>query len=177
LVGAGGASLVTGYALLAPRARAAENWVAQLDSGLPPDGKAQQQWLDMGTAIMITSSLGAAALVTAMPLSLPNWAKPPWWAWLSGGLGVGLAAFSIAYGVTGQGEPATPCSSLNISSAEAQACVRHGERVSGAVLSGVSAAPLIAVPLVYLFRRGGARLEPSVQVSSHGGFFSIRGRL
>jgi hypothetical protein len=177
LVGAGGASLVTGYALLGPRARAAEDWIAQLDSTLPPDGKAQQQWLDMGTAIMLTSSIGAAALVTAMPLSLPNRAKPPWWAWLSGGLGVGFAAFSIAYGVTGQDKPPIACASLNISSADAQACVRHGERVSGAVLAGVTAAPLITVPLVYLFRPGGARLEPSVQLSPRGGFFSIRGRL
>ncbi len=177
LVGVGGASLATGYVLLAPRARTAEDWVAQLDSDLPPDGEAQQRWLDMGTAITITSAIGAGALVAAMPLTLPNRAKPPWWAWLSGGVGVGLAAFSIAYGVTGDGKPPISCSNLNISSPDAQACVRHGERVSVSVLTGVTAAPLMTVPLVYLFRRGHPRLEPSIQVSRSGGFFGIRGRL
>ena len=119
LAGVGSTALITGYVLLAPRARAGEDWVAQLDSGAQPDGVAQQKWLNTGTALALTSSIGGAALVAAMPLALPKRAKTPWWAWLSGGLGVGLAAFSVAYGVTAESKPDTSCSNLRISSTEA----------------------------------------------------------
>ncbi|MDH3655522.1 MAG: PEGA domain-containing protein [Myxococcales bacterium] len=175
LAGVGSAALITGYVLLAPRARAGEDWVAQLDSGSPPDGVAQQQWLSVGTAVVVTSSVGAAALVAAMPLALPKRAKTPWWAWLSGGVGVGLAAFSVAYGVTAEATPATSCSNLRITSPDAQTCVRRGEQVSVSILTGVTAAPLLTIPLVYLFRRGDARLTPGVEVSRAGGYVSLRG--
>ena len=176
LAGVGSAGLIAGYVLLAPRARAAEDWVAQLDSGAQPDGVAQQQWLNMGTALVLTSSISAAALVTAMPLALPRRAKTPWWAWLSGGVGVGLAAFSVAYGVTADAKPDTSCSTLRITSPEAQACVRHGEQVSVAILTGATAAPLLTIPLVYLFRRDEMRLTPNVEVSRTGGYISLGGR-
>jgi len=72
-----------------------------------------------------------------MPLALPKRAKTPWWAWLSGGLGVGLAAFSVPYGVTAEPKPSTSCSDLRITSPGAQTCVRRGEQTSVAVLTGV----------------------------------------
>jgi hypothetical protein len=96
LFGAGSASLLTGYVLLGPRAGVAEDWVGALDAGGQGSASFQQKWFNMGTGIVVSSSAGAAALVAAMPLALPNRAKTPWWGWLSGGLGVGLAAFSIA---------------------------------------------------------------------------------
>jgi hypothetical protein len=175
LAGVGSAALIAGYVLLATRASAGEDWVAQLDSGAPPDGAAQQQWINMGTAIVLTSSVGAAAIVAAMPLALPKRAKAPWWAWLSGGIGVGLAAFSVAYGVTAEAKPGTSCSNLRVTSPDAQTCVRRGEQTSIAILTGVTAAPLLTIPLVYLFRRDDARLTPGVEVSRSGGYFSIRG--
>ena len=175
LASLGSASLLTGYVLLAPRARAAEDWVAQLDSGDEPDGVAQQRWLNLGSALTITSSVGAAALVAAMPLALPKQAKTPWWAWVSGGIGVGLAAFSIAYGLTAEDATSTSCSTLTIGSVDAQTCVRKGERVAVAILTGVTSAPLLTIPLVYLFRRDEMRLSPSVEVGAKRGYFSLRG--
>jgi hypothetical protein len=174
LFGAGSASLLTGYVLLGPRARASEDWVSALDGG-QSSASFQQKWFNMGTGIAVTSSVGAAALVAAMPLALPNRAKTPWWGWLSGGLGVGLAAFSIAYGVSAEPEPATSCSSLAIDATDARACVKRAERVSLAVLTGVTAAPLLTIPLVYLLRRSDARLTPNVEVSRTGGYVSVRG--
>jgi len=175
LTGVGSAALITGYVLLAPRARAGEDWVAQLDSGEQPDGAAQQRWLNLGTALTVTSAAGAAALVAAMPLALPKRSKPPWWAWLSGGIGVGLGAFSIAYGVTAEAAPSAGCSTLSISSLDAQTCVRRGEHVSLAVLTGVTAAPLLTIPLVYLFRRDEMRLTPAVELSRGSGYFGLSG--
>lgn len=177
LIGIGSVSLLTGYALLFPRARAGEDWVAQVDSSAENerDGVAQQRWLNMGTTIVFTSSVGAGALVAAMPLILPNRAKTPWWAWFSGGLGVGLAAFSVAYGVTADPKPSDSCANLSIDSLDAQACVKHGEQTTLAVVTGVTAAPLLTIPLVYLFRRDKARVTPSIEVSRTRGYFGLRG--
>jgi hypothetical protein len=175
LTAAGSAALISGYVLLAPRARAGEDWVTQLDSGEQRDGVAQQRWINLGTGLVLTSSVGAAALVAAMPLALPKRAKPPWWAWLSGGLGVGLAAFSIAYGVTAEATPDTSCSNLGIASTDAQSCIRRGEQLSIAILTGVTAAPLLTIPLVYLFRRDEARFTPGVELSRSGGYLSVSG--
>ncbi|MGB8225147.1 MAG: PEGA domain-containing protein, partial [Polyangiales bacterium] len=175
LLGAGSASLVTGYVLLAPRSRVSEDWYNSLTAGGQGSASLQQKWFNMGTGIMTTSAIGAGALVAAMPLALPNRAKTPWWGWLSGGLGVGFAAFSIAYGVTTDPGPDTSCSSLVSDSNDARACVKHSERVSLSVLTGVTAAPLLTIPLVYLLRRSKTKIEPNVELSRAGGYVSLRG--
>jgi hypothetical protein len=174
LVGAGSASLLTGYVLLGPRARTSEDWVNALDTGSQGSASIQQKWFNMGDGIFATSSVGAAALVTAMPLALPKHEKTPWWAWLSGGLGVGFAAFSVAYGVTAESQPDMSCSNLVADATDARTCVKRSERISLSVLTGVTAAPLITIPLVYLFRPK-AKLSPDVEISRSGGYIGIRG--
>jgi|GEM_PF-3419901 len=171
----GGVLFTAGYVLLGPRARASEDWVGALDAGGQGAASSQQRWFNMGVGIMATSSSGAAALVAAMPLALPNRVKTPWWAWLSGGLGVGFAAFSIAYGVTAEPGPDTSCASLVPDSDDARACVKHAEQVSLSVLTGVTAAPLLTIPFVYLLRRTGANIAPGVEVSRAGGYVSFGG--
>jgi hypothetical protein len=175
LAGVGSAALLTGYVLLAPRASVAESWVDSVVAGMTDTAK-QQQWLNLGWTIAITSAVGATALVAAMPLALPKRDKPPWWAWLSGGLGLGLAAFSVAYGSTAGSEPSAGCSEADLSSADAVTCVRRGEHVSLAVLTGVTAAPALTVPLVYLFRRKSETIQPHVSVSRRVSAIGIRGR-
>jgi hypothetical protein len=48
--------------------------------------------------------------------------------------------------------------------------------VSLAVLTGVTAAPLLTIPLVYLFRPSGTKLTPNVEVSRSGGYARVRGQ-
>jgi hypothetical protein len=110
-----------------------------------------------------------------MPLALPKRDKTPWWAWLSGGLGVGLAAFSIAYGATAEGEPGTSCSNLVTDPTDARTCVTRSERISVAVLTGATAAPLMTIPLVYLLRPSKSKLVPEAELSRTGGFLRLRG--
>ena len=174
LVAVGSAGLITGYVLLAPRSRASEDWVRALDAGL--GGAAfQQKWINMGIGLVVTSSIGAAALVTAMPLALPKKVRTPWWAWLSGGLGVGFAAFSVAYGVTAESEPGTSCNSLVTDPGDARTCVRRSERVSAAILTGATAAPLLTIPLVYLLRAADSKLTPEIDMGRSGAYVGIRG--
>lgn len=174
LVAAGSASLITGYVLLGPRARTAEEWVRALDTG-QRSASLQQTWLNMGVGQVVVASVGGAALVAAMPLALPKREQVPWWGWLSGGVGVGLAAFSIAYGVTAQGEPGTSCSELIAGANDARTCVERSERIAVAVLTGATAAPLLTMPLVYLFRPSKSKLTPKVEVSRSGAYFAVSG--
>ncbi len=175
LVAAGSASLLTGYVLLGPRARVSEDWVRVLDAGGQGSASLQQKWFNMGVGIVATSSVGAAALVTAMPLALPKRAKTPWWAWLSGGIGVGFAAFSVAYGVTAEDKPGASCSITIDDPADARICVKRSEQVSVAVLTGLTAAPLLTIPLVYLFRPNDANITPNIEVSRSGAYIGLRG--
>ncbi|MBT8451382.1 MAG: hypothetical protein KJO40_05375 [Deltaproteobacteria bacterium] len=175
LVGVGVAGLATGYALLAPRSSAALDWVSQVDAG-GTDTSSQQKWFNLRGAIIASASVGSAALITAMPLALPEREKTPWWAWVSGGVGLGLAGFSIAWGVTAEAAPSSSCSGNGLDSAAVRSCVSRGEQTSVALLTGLTSAPLITMPLVYLFRPSRAGLEPQVQVSRSGGYFGLRGR-
>lgn len=175
LAGVGVAGLAAGYALLAPRSNAALDWIDDVDMGVT-DGDAQQRWLNLRTGIIASASAGSAALVAAMPLALPNAEKTPWWAWVSGGLGVGLAAFSIAWGVTADPKPSTSCSSEAVTSVDVRSCVNNSKRTSVAVLTGLSAAPLLTMPLVYWLRPGRSRIEPAVDIGTSGAALRIRGR-
>ncbi|MFZ1866233.1 MAG: PEGA domain-containing protein [Polyangiales bacterium] len=174
LFGAGAASLLTGYVLLGPRARASEDWVGALDAG-QESAALQQKWFNTGNGLIVTASVGGGALVTAMPLALPKRAKTPWWAWLSGSLGVGLAVFSVTYGVTADTEPDTSCSDFITDSNDARTCVNRSEQISGAILAGATAAPLLAMPLVYLLRPSKSKLAPEVEISRAGGYVGVCG--
>ena len=175
LVGVGVAGLATGYALLLPRSDAAVSWVNEIDAG-GQDTSAQQTWFDLRGAIIATGAIGSAALVVAMPLALPEREKTPWWAWVSGGLGLGLAAFSIAWGVTAEAEPSTSCSAQGLDTFEVRSCVDRGQHTSVALLTGLTSAPLLTMPLVYLFRPSRARLEPQVVVGPNGAHVALRGQ-
>ena len=168
LASVGTASLLSSYALYAlSTARLADEMVAL------PSNDNQARWLNTRFGMFYTGSIGAGLLVTAMPLALPYRARTPWWGWLAGGTGLALAATSIALAVTAPPEP-------NVSRVvDPQGYVDRARRTDGAFLAGVTAAPLLTMPLVYLLRRddkrGRAELTPEIVVSRSGGFAAIRG--
>ncbi|MBW1761273.1 MAG: PEGA domain-containing protein [Deltaproteobacteria bacterium] len=171
LASVGTASLLTGYGLLAARSSAANDWVAD-----PGSLDAHGKWLSMGTGILVTGAAGSALLVTAMPLVLPYKSKTPWWGWLSGGLGIGFTAAAIAVGVTADPKPAQSCSINNLNP---DPCVNRAKQTDLAIMLGVTAAPLLTIPLVYLFRKGDeklkAELSPSIHVNRAGGAIGVGG--
>ena len=138
-----------------------------------PSNDNQARWLNTRFGMFYTGSIGAGLLVTAMPLALPYRARTPWWGWLAGGTGLALAATSIALAVTAPPEP-------DVSRVvDPQGYVDRARRTDGAFLAGVTAAPLLTMPLVYLLRRDDKRrraeLTPEIVVSRSGGFAAIRG--
>lgn len=167
----GSASLITGYVLLAPRQTAANDWLDAL-----PSASAQNKWIRFDNSILWTSGAGATLLVTSMPMVLPKHRGVPWAAWLSGAVGVGALAFSLGYGLTGDDPPQSCRGATPIAvRADAEACITRAERVSGAYLAGVSAAPLITIPLVYLLRRSDKKLQPEVEASGSSAYLGLRG--
>jgi hypothetical protein len=175
LASVGAASLITGYALFLPRKSAAEDWLSEVVTEMRTE-VTQEKWLNLNTGIIIAGAVGGAALVAAMPLVLPKRDKTPWLAWLSGGVGLGLAAFSIAWGVTADPEPGVSCSSPEIGPQDAATCITRAEQVSLAVLTGATAAPLLTVPLVYLLRPSEKNIQPSVEVGRTGAYIAVSGR-
>ncbi len=174
LASVGSAALITGYALRAPAAKAGEDWVTTIRAGASTVA-AQEKWLNLNTTIIAISSVGAGTLVAAMPLVLPKRDKVPWAAWLSGGLGLGLAGFSIAWAVTADSEPAAGCSTAGLGEADAIGCVNRSDQLSWAILAGVTAAPLLTIPLVYLLRPKEKNVQANLQVRRGGGFLAVTG--
>ncbi len=167
----GAASLLTGYGLLIVRRSAGDDWLSDPGSLAEHD-----KWLNLGTAVVVTGSAGSAMLVTAMPLVLPYKRKTPWWAWLSGGLGVGFAAGSIVAAVLADPKPPQSCSVNNLNP---EPCTNRARQTDLAIMLGVTAAPLLTMPLVYLFRKSekklAAELSPSISVHHSGGSLGVRG--
>jgi hypothetical protein len=58
---------------------------------------------------------------------------------------------------------------------DARTCVRRSERISAAILTGATAAPLLTIPLVYLFRPTKSKLAPEVEVNRSGAYLGVRG--
>lgn len=181
LVSVGGASLLASYGLVIFR-RSTGNVVIDQVQANPGDFTNQQKWLDIGTGIVVSAATGGALTVAAMPLFLPYKSKTPWWAWLSGGLGLGAAVGSIVSGATAESAPAgnSNCETQFLSAAEAQTCVDRGRSVDRAIVLGATAAPLLTMPLVYLFRRDEKKLRasvtPSITFGPTGGSLTFRGR-
>lgn len=171
LASVGTASLLAGYSLLGVRSAAGKDWIAD-----PGSLDAHSKWLNLGTGIIVAGASGSAMLVTAMPLVLPYKSKTPWWAWLSGGLGVGLGVGAIVAGVTADSKPADSCSINNLNP---EPCVDRAKQTDLAIMLGVTAAPLLTMPLVYLLRKGDKKLEaelsPTIRFNRSGGFVGVGG--
>ena len=137
-------------------------------AGMPASLSSAQRWNDVRIGVWTTAAFGGVATSAAMPLILPDYSRPPWWAWVSGALGLGLAGYAVYEGVT-----MTRCPEPFIADqAAARACVDRGQEAGRVSLALAGAAPLLTVPLVYLIRP--LRAEPSVSVRGGGAVVRIR---
>ena len=134
----------------------------------PANLNAAQQWNDVRIGVWTTAAFGGAATSAAMPLLLPNYERTPWWGWTLGAVGLGLTGYAIYEGVT-----MTSCPEPYIADqAAVQSCVARGQEAGRVALALAGAAPLLTIPLVYLFRP--LRAEPSVSVTGQGAVVQVR---
>ncbi len=180
LVSAGGASLLTGYALLIARRGSGDDMVDGFIAGMTETETERLKWTNLGNAIPLFGAVGGALTVAAMPMILPYRSKTPWWAWLSGGLGLGAAVGSIVSGVTATSAPSgsNNCQAI-FNMVDAETCVDRGRSIGRAIMLGTTGAPLLTMPLVYLFRKDEKKhvsgLTPNLALGRNGGYFSVGG--
>lgn len=134
----------------------------------PANLSAAQQWSDARIGVWTTAAFGGVATSAAMPLLLPNYERTPWWGWTLGAAGLGLTGYAIYEGVT-----MTSCPEPYIADqAAVRSCVARGQEAGRVALALAGAAPLLSIPLVYLFRP--LRAEPTVSVRGQGALVQVR---
>jgi hypothetical protein len=134
----------------------------------PANLNAAQQWNDVRIGVWTTAAFGGAATSAAMPLLLPDHERTPWWGWTLGAVGLGLTGYAIYEGVTMTGCPEPYVANQ----AAVRSCVARGQEAGRLALVLAGAAPLLTIPLVYLFRP--LRAEPSVSVTGQGAVVKVR---
>jgi hypothetical protein len=171
LASIGTASMLTAYSLAIARRSAGDKWLSS-----PNDLDVQRTWLNLGNGVLITGATGAALLTAAMPLALPYERKTPWWAWLSGGVGFAAAAASIASAATAAPKSPRSCS---VNGPDPSPCVARHRDTDRAFILGMTAVPLLTMPLVYLLRTDHkklrAELSPRLVAGRNGGSVGIGG--
>ncbi|MEM7435931.1 MAG: PEGA domain-containing protein [Myxococcota bacterium] len=134
----------------------------------PADLAAGQDWQDARIPVWTLAAVGGASATAAMPLLLPNKPRTPWWGWTLGAGGLGLGAYGVYQAVT-----MTRCPKPFVTDGVAVSqCVDRGQEAGRVALSIAGAAPLLTVPLVYLFRP--LRLDPAVSAGRHGALLELR---
>ncbi len=134
----------------------------------PANLNAAQKWNDVRIGVWTTAAFGGAATSAAMPLLLPDYERTPWWGWTLGAVGLGLTGYAIYEGVT-----MASCPEPYIADqAAVGSCVARGQEAGRLALALAGAAPLLTIPLVYLFRP--LRAEPSVSVTGEGAMVKVR---
>jgi hypothetical protein len=126
----------------------------------------QDRWLGYQVPTHVLAYSGGALLALGVALALPERDGTPWWAWLSGGVGVAFAAI-------GAGLVAALPDCPNVLE-NRRACVDRGQGGQRTSFFVSAALPLLAVPLTYVFGRG-TRVEASAgadhaQLSLRGTF-------
>lgn len=163
LFGVGVASVGASVGLHVHRGNLGDDFVSA-----PSSLQTAQDWRDARIAVWTLAAVGGAAATAAMPLLLPNYQRTPWWGWTLGAAGLGLAAYAIYEGVT-----MTGCPEPYITDASAvQACVNRGQEAGRLSLALAGAAPLLSVPLVYLFRP--LKVDASVSVRGQGAVLQVQ---
>ena len=162
LLSAGVASLGVGTAMLFVRRNAGDDF--SLDPADPGKGT---RWKNLRLGgIWLPTGVGMALSISAMPLILPEKDKTPWWAWLGGGVGVGLLGYSVAQVATlpKSGEQGCGRNEITATIANVDACINRARGGDRAWVAAMGAAPLLTIPLVYLLRSKKIGVTPSLQV-------------
>ena len=163
LLGVGAASIGASVGLHLWRGELGDRFTAS-----PGSLGAAQHWNNARIGVWATAAFGGAATSAAMPLILPNQQRTPWWGWTLGAAGLGLTGYAIYEGVTMTGCP----DPYIADEAAVRSCVARGQEAGRLSLALAGAAPLLSIPLVYLFRP--LRVEPSVSVTRQGALIRVQ---
>ena len=138
------------------------------------------KWKNGRLGVWLPAGVGAGLTVTALPMVLPIKDKTPWWAWLSGGIGVGLVGYAMVGIATLPNKGSNGCNKgdlLRDSELEQNLidCVNRARVGDRAFVAAMGAAPLLTIPLVYLLRRSKKSIEPAIQLDRQQTVLSLKG--
>jgi len=125
----------------------------------------QAAWIDLRLPSTLLAAGGGLLATATLPVLLPRRHGVPAAAWVTGGLGVGLAAASIGTALRRPG-----CPGFGVDRA---VCIEREQGGDRAVLLASAAAPLLTVPLIYALRP--ASVSPEVSVSRAGAWVTLSG--
>lgn len=160
----GGVALIGAWSLYVAR----QNYRLTYRSTLSND--VVDEWTSMGAWSLWMGVFASASLVASEYLLLPDERDVPWWAWLSGGVGLGVAAVGVGFAVGGShcGPVAIrPGADLQLACSAGTADAEFGP------LLMLTALPLISLPIVFLTRKLFAGAPESLSFTGHG--VSLRG--
>ena len=114
----------------------------------------------------LAGGIGAASLSSALPFLLPAEPGVPWWAWVSGAVGLGLGVYGTYGALLGGG-----CAERYTDGS----CQTDETNTGLGDMMILSAIPLIAVPITYLLRPvfGSDESSPSLNVQASTTNFSL----
>jgi len=136
--GTGVAGLVAGW-LFWSQLQSRESELAILGPMAPGLFESQQSVDDARLPVLISGLAGGGLATIGLPLLLPASDGVPWWTWIAGAAGAGLAGFG-AFELAADGDCiGTPCT-------------RTEQPAVLGVLLLAHAAPLLTLPIVYLVR-------------------------
>jgi hypothetical protein len=125
----------------------------------------QAAWIDLRLPSTLVAAGGGLLATATLPVLLPRRQGVPVGAWVTGALGVGLAAASIGTTLRRPG-----CPGFGV---DRRQCIEREQGGDRAVLFASAAAPLLTVPLIYALRP--AHVSPEVSVSREGAWVTVSG--
>lgn len=155
----GGVALVGAWSLYVARA----NYRLTYRSTLSND--VVDEWTSMGAWSLWMGVFASASLVASEYLLLPEASEVPWYAWLGGAVGLGVAAVGVGFAVGGShcGPVAIrPGADLQLACSAGTADAEFGP------LLMLTALPLVNLPVTYLLRRLFAGAPESLSFTGHG---------
>lgn len=161
----GGIGLVASWAMYIARQNYRQRtWLTVSDSTV-------SEWEGQGEASLWLGVGGSALLVTSEYLLLPESRDVPGFAWISGAVGLGVAAVGVGFAVGGSHcgpQALTPGALLHT------ACMSGTADALFGTLLMLTAAPFLNVPVTYLLRKAFAGAPESLSFGP--GSVQLRGR-
>jgi hypothetical protein len=166
--GIGAAASITGWILYGHHASLQSDYAEALNADSPERFDAYRRASDFDAVPSVVLGLGSGALALGAQGYLPQQPAVPWWAWVSGALGVGLAGVGLKLALD-----AGSCLEDSFGR-----CTEPGLATRVGTLLLLQSMPFVSLPITYGVRALlGERATVSASARAHGAYFVLGGVL
>jgi hypothetical protein len=166
--GVGAAASLAGWILYAHHANLQSDYVDALNAGTPERFDAYRAAADFDAVPSVVLGLGSGALALGAPGYLPEQPGVPWWAWVSGVAGLGLAGVGLKLALDAGSCLEDPLGR----------CTDPGLATRVGTLLLLQSMPFVSLPLTYGVRALlGERATVEASAHARGAYFVLGGVL